>query len=83
MGCCFPKKEFSSPPPLLQWALPEKIQTGLRAYFLKKKPVIFRFVTLPLEIPDKAKFHTWKFHKIVLNHLEIPRTKTKTRGNST
>ena len=29
----------------------------LRIYFLEKAPGIFRFVTLPLEIPDKTSFH--------------------------
>ena len=51
--------------------------------FLKKTPGIFRFVTLPLEIPDKMKLHPWKFHQIVSHPLEFPRPKTKTHGNST
>ena len=29
------------------------------------------------------KLHHWKFHKIVLDPLEIPRSKTKTPGNFT
>ena len=41
------------------------------------------FFTLPQEIPDKAKLNPWIFHKIVLNPLEIPRSKTKTPGKST
>ena len=64
-----------SPPPSLQhggrlahWTIPEKIQTGGGG-------------TLPLEIPDKTKLNPWKFHKIVLDHLEILRPKTKTPGN--
>ena len=39
---------------------------------------IFRFVNLPLEIPEKTSLHPWKFYKIVRYHLEIPRSKTKT-----
>ena len=45
-------------------------------------PGIFHFFTLPLEISEKTKLHPWKFHKIVLHPLEIPRPKTKTTGNS-
>ena len=48
--------------------------------FWKKTPGIFRFVTLPLEIPDKMKLHPWKLHKIVLHQLEFPRPKAKTHG---
>ena len=33
----------------------------LRIYFFEENPGIFRFVTLPLEIPDKTSFHPWKF----------------------
>ena len=44
---------------------------------------IFHFFTLPLEIPDKTKLHPWKFHKIVLDPLEIPRLKSKTPGKFT
>ena len=33
-----------------------RLMTGVAILFLKKKtPVIFRFVALPLEIPDKTK----------------------------
>ena len=32
-------------------------QGGLRIYFLKTPPEDFRFVTLPLEIPEKTSFH--------------------------
>ena len=35
----------------------------------KKTPRIFRFVTLPVEIPDKMKFHPWKFYKFLLHPL--------------
>ena len=48
--------------------------------FWKKTPGIFRFVTLPLEIPDKMKLHSWKLHKTVLHPLEFPRPKAKTYG---
>ena len=41
-------------------------------------PGIFRYVTLPLEIPEKISFYPWKFCKIVWHPLEIPRSKTKT-----
>ena len=69
---------------LLNWAIPEKIQTGvLRAYFFEKTPGIVRFVTLPWEIPDKMKFRNWKFHQIISHPSEFPRPKTKTHGNST
>ena len=44
---------------------------------------IFRVFTLPLEIPDKARLHPWKFHQTVLHASEILRPKTKTHGNST
>ena len=40
-------------------------QKGLRIYFSGKNPGVFRFVTLSLEIPEKASFHQWKFSKIV------------------
>ena len=40
-------------------------QKGLRIYFSGKNPGFFRFVTLSLEIPEKASFHQWKFSKIV------------------
>ena len=45
--------------------------------------ILFFFFTLPLEIPDKTRLKPWIFHKIVLDPLEIPRSKTKTPGNST
>ena len=44
---------------------------------------ILRFVTLPLEIPEKTSFQPWKFCKIVCNPLEIPRSKTKAQENFT
>ena len=44
---------------------------GLRKYF-------FHFFTLSLKIPEKAKLHPWKFHKIVLGPSEIPRAKPRT-----
>ena len=46
-----------------------------------KTPELLRFTTLPLEIPDKIKLHSWKFHKIVLHPLEFLRSETKTNGN--
>ena len=51
----------------------KKIQIGVvETYFCQKIPVIFKFVTLSLEILEKAKLHLRKFHKIVLQHLGIP-----------
>ena len=54
---------------LLNWLIPENIQTGRGSWgytFLTKLPRIFKFITLPLEIPEKASFlHPWKFCKIV------------------
>ena len=51
----------------LDWAIPEKNQTGgLRIYIFEKTPGILCFFTLPLKIPDKIKLHSWKFHKIML-----------------
>ena len=41
--------------------------------FLKKTPGNFRFVTLPLETPDKMKLHHQKFHRIVLHPFGLPR----------
>ena len=69
-----------------EWAVPAENQTGewrgLRIYFLDP-PGNFRFFTLPLEIPDKAKFHPCKLHKIFLHSLKILRSKIKTPENST
>ena len=47
-----------------------------------KSPVEY-FIFLPLEIPGKTKLHSWKFYKVVLNPLKIPRSKTKCPGIST
>ena len=63
----------------------KKSKWGLKIYFPEPSPPspqIFRFVTLPLEIPEKASFYSWKFCKIVLHPLKILRSKTKTHGNS-
>ena len=68
----------------LKTNIPQKIQTGgLMIYFYENPPGIFHFFTLPMEIPDKTKLYPWKFLKIVLDLLEIPRQKTKTPGNFT
>ena len=68
---------------LLNWAIPEKIQTGCWVYtILKKSPEIFRFVTLLMEIPDKMKFHPWKFHQIVLTHWSFQGQKPRPMGIS-
>ena len=45
---------------------------GLRIIFLKNIG-IFRFATLPLEIPEQASFHHWKFSNIVYHPFEILR----------
>ena len=61
------------------WAIPEKKQTnrvGLRTYFFEK------FFTLSWKFQTEGSSN-WKFRKIVLDLLEIPRTKTKTPENST
>ena len=50
--------------------------------FLKKKPGIFTFVTLTLENSEKKRFQLQKCFKIMWHPLEIPRSKTKTHGNS-
>ena len=47
------------------------------------KPPVEYFIFLPLELPGKTKLHSWKFYKIVLDSLKIPRPKTKSTGNST
>ena len=62
----------------------KKSKQGVWRYtFLKKLPGVFRFVTLPLEIPEKISCHPWKFCQIVRHPLEIPSSKTKTHRNST
>ena len=51
--------------------------------FLKSPPGNFRFVTLSQEILErKSFFYPWKFCKFVWHSLEIPKSKTKTHGNS-
>ena len=50
--------------------------------FLKSPPGNFRFVTLPQVIPERKSFYPWKFCKFVWHPLEIPKSKTKTHGNS-
>ena len=49
---------------LILIGLSEKNQTGVED-ILKNPCGNFRFVTLPLEIPEKRSFHPWKFCKIV------------------
>ena len=66
---------------------------NMLGYFRKKnsgvgdilfwKPPVEYFIFLPLELPGKTKLHSWKFYKIVLGSLKIPRPKTKSTGNST
>ena len=67
-----------------QWDIPEKIQTGrFEDILFWNSPGVFRFVTLPLEIPEKTIFHPWKFCKIVWHPLETPKSKIKTHLKST
>ena len=49
----------------------------LRMYIFEETPGVSRFVTLPLEIPEKTKVHTKNFCTIVWHPLEIPAPKTK------
>ena len=77
--------------------LPEKSQRGrgeLGTYSFKKlwnyqkhifskSPGISRFVSLPLEIIDKRKLHSWRLQKFVLHSLEIPHFFLITPGYST
>ena len=50
---------------------------GYNILNLPPTPWNFRFVTLPLEIPEKTSFHPWKFSKIVWHPLEIPSQKPR------
>ena len=67
--------------------VPEKIQMGeggLWTYVLEKNPGNFRFVTLHLEIWDKAKNAHGNYTKLCYIHsLETPIPNTNTHGNST
>ena len=38
----------------------------------EKNPIISRFLTFPLEVPDKTELDSWKFQNILLNSLQIP-----------
>ena len=69
--------------PLIELFQKKSRQGGWGYTFLKNPPGIFRFVALPLEIPERTSFHHWRFCKIVWHSLKIPRSKTKTHGNST
>ena len=59
----------------------------LRIYFSEKEPGIFKFATLSWHdcllrnSKEKGRRFHWKFYKIGW-HPEIPRSKTKTHGNS-
>ena len=62
------------------WTIPKKTNKevdGLRTWIFKRSLWNFSFFTLPLEIPDKLKLHLWKFLKIVLDPIEIPRPKPR------
>ena len=54
-------------------------------FFEKKTSEIFRFVTLPIKIPNKKKFHTHtpgNSTKFCFTPLAILRPKTKIHGNA-
>ena len=56
----------------------KKNQTGwVEDIRFSKRPGIFHFCTFSLEIPDKAKFHPWKFLEIVLELRFLGNLKTK------
>ena len=67
----------------LNWAIPEKKHTsmgrGVEDIILWKIPWNYLFA-LKLEIPGKANLQPWKFHKFLLDSLEVSRPKTKTSG---
>ena len=63
------------------WDIPEK-KGGVEDILFWNLPVEY-FIFLGLEIPGKTKLHLWKFYKIVLDSLKIPRPKTKSPGNFT
>ena len=48
-------------------------QEGLSIYLFERSTGIFTFLTLPLEIKDKPKFHPWKLHKFLLHPSEVQR----------
>ena len=50
---------------ILEWAIPEKKTRGFRTYFFEKRPRFFLIFSVPQEIPDKTKLHSWKFGKIM------------------
>ena len=60
-----------------------KLKSGWGYTFLQKTSGTFWLISLPLKIPEKTGFYSWKFCKIVWYQLEIPRLKTKNHGNST
>ena len=70
--------------PASKYVIPEKVQTGgegavqvVEDIVFEKNPGVFWFVTLPLEILEKAKLNLWIFRKVVSH----PSKKTKTDGN--
>ena len=52
----------------------QKKNRGIEDTLFLKPPVEY-FIFLPMKIPEKAKLHPWKFYKIVLDPLKIPRQK--------
>ena len=57
---------------------------GVRIYFFDPTPLeFFFFLHYPWKFQTKQSSAPWIFHKIVLDPLEIPRSKPKTPGNST
>ena len=64
--CRFLEEQRDTDIPTQYWAIPEKKTGGLRTYIFENPPEIFRFFTLPMEIPNKTRLHPEKLYKIVL-----------------
>ena len=85
LDCQFPKDFFGK----LGYSRksPNREEGGGWGYtFFEKTPGIFRFVTLPLEFPDKTSFHLWKFcMQTCMTPLGNSKVENqdKTHGNST
>ena len=60
----------------LKWVIPEKSKQGEPTFL--KKPGLFRFVRLPLEILDKTKHYSWKFGKICYTTWKFQDQKQRT-----
>ena len=63
------------------WAIPEKKKTrGVEDILFWKIPVEY-FIFLPLEIPGKAKLHSWKFLQNCVRSLENSKAKNQVPWN--